>query len=565
MSTCVHFPTNRNQKKKVLVASYHIFRLSFTLEKEKKCIRIKLRSKPPSLILGLRVLMDRQSFYILLCIGLIISVMMWHDSASSSRQLSSNAVVTSSPRSRAGRSASPPPSKVAYPSRGGSSSSSTEVAHLNPIIDFIADNKQAVLTLIKVDEVTLPSVLYVGIAVETVAEARWAARDVARIFTSPINLTIACFVEKGCASGKSYALWESDQLNAAVYCGRLYFGLRKFLHIAPYAKFHLFLVDRSFSSGDADAIPFLRTSSQHLYTAEGSLIVGHSSWEDQFTISSGNRTVVRTKDLALLNHLQDKPKSGLFLLSAVGNFPLANDDVARAIEFADWKEIDLSRYNAMNPVLSQEALQLGEAVAVADKGQRTVEDGTSDLVDERQLYVAIAKLPVVKTICEIGFSAGHSASLWLRANPAAKVIMFDLFQHKYGRHNEEFLRRNGSIHGLVDVDKRLWTINGSSLETVPQFSRDHKDVRCEILSVDGGHFDEVPLQDMLNMKLLANPQFHILLVDDTNCESTNCIAVDKAIRQLEQEGKVAVLGRSAELVDGAAVGFRRGVTVMQYL
>ena len=37
-----------------------------------------------------------------------------------------------------------------------------------------------------------------------------------------------------------------------------------------------------------------------------------------------------------------------------------------------------------------------------------VEGNSAELVLERKLYGAVAQLPWVKTICEIGFNAGHS-------------------------------------------------------------------------------------------------------------------------------------------------------------
>ena len=37
--------------------------------------------------------------------------------------------------------------------------------------------------------------------------------------------------------------------------------------------------------------------------------------------------------------------------------------------------------------------------------------GTAYLL--RKMQVALARMPAVKTICEIGFNSGHSASVWL--------------------------------------------------------------------------------------------------------------------------------------------------------
>lgn len=41
-------------------------------------------------------------------------------------------------------------------------------------------------------------------------------------------------------------------------------------------------------------------------------------------------------------------------------------------------------------------------------------------------FAHIASQPGVRTICEIGFNAGHSASVFLTANPSATYYAFDM-------------------------------------------------------------------------------------------------------------------------------------------
>ena len=179
--------------------------------------------------------------------------------------------------------------------------------------------------------------------------------------------------------------------------------------------------------------------------------------------------------------------------------------------------------------------------------------------------MTIAQQPQVNRICEIGFNAGHSAALWLRANPNASVVMFDLFHHRYSRLAESFIRVNGSDFGLVDVTRRLATIAGSSLVSVPKFHEDFPNISCEVLSVDGGHFKDVPLRDMLNMMHLASKGFNILLVDDTNCDEHYCMPANRAVDHLEREGLAVVVARLSEIGPNVVPGtFNRGVTVLQY-
>ena len=75
-----------------------------------------------------------------------------------------------------------------------------------------------------------------------------------------------------------------------------------------------------------------------------------------------------------------------------------------------------------------------------------------------------------------------------QANPKAKVVMFDLWEHAYAPRAEAWLRSPAAAaHGIKDGDARLTVIKGSSLETVPQFAAENPDVKCDLISVDGGH------------------------------------------------------------------------------
>jgi hypothetical protein len=47
--------------------------------------------------------------------------------------------------------------------------------------------------------------------------------------------------------------------------------------------------------------------------------------------------------------------------------------------------------------------------------------------DEQMLrYIEFARQPNVRTVCEVGFNGGHSAAMWLNANPAITLHVFDL-------------------------------------------------------------------------------------------------------------------------------------------
>lgn len=124
-----------------------------------------------------------------------------------------------------------------------------------------------------------------------------------------------------------------------------------------------------------------------------------------------------------------------------------------------WKEADLSEFDELSRALKNEVTKKGAAL----------EGHSAVLVYERKMYVTLARMEGVQRICEIGFHAGHSAALWLLANPTAGVIMFDLWAHSdYAALGEKFLRgKEAEAFGLRNADQRLQIVKGSSLEAVP--------------------------------------------------------------------------------------------------
>lgn len=284
-----------------------------------------------------------------------------------------------------------------------------------------------------------------------------------------------------------------------------------------------------------------------------------------------------------------------------------------AVLSGGWADVDLTPLDALATALSRHLNVSG------------LEGHSAQLVVERKVYYALASMPAIRTICEIGFNGGHSASIWLHgkmflptlrslqkilselhseraerdvirfvlmvpqslrkshfftltfslrhfhvdnhvprlANPTAQVYMFDLWTHKYSPAGEAFLRGpKAAAMGIVNADSRLHITKGPSQVTVPTFATEHPGLRCDLLSVDGGHTYDMAVADITNMAQLANPNFNVLLVDDTNCASSWC--VDAAVQEQQRRGLVH---RLAGFSEGRAGGnnFSRGVTVGRYM
>ena len=366
----------------------------------------------------------------------------------------------------------------------------------------------------------------------------------------------------------SLGVWNNSfttDRTSAMYVGDLLYNTRLFTRHFPSRKCHVMVIDATVANATASIVSrggdmlegssFLR--SMFALKGDGSTNVDVTTHHPARLFVPNDwkqllETTVATPSTILSCSPMKAPTSH-WSCDMTRKIPFAIDGLLDSLDSGSWTKVNLAQYDAFNELLVREAAK-----------SEGLEGGSWQLIEERQLYITVAQLPFVKTICEIGFNAGHSAALWLRANPTAKVIMFDLFQHAYGRVTERMLRLNESLHGIPDVDRRLVTVEGSSLDTVPLFRKTHPEVSCDILSVDGGHFDDIPHRDVLNMRELASRGPHVLVIDDTNCEAHWCLAVNDAVNKNELEGTVAILSRTAEMPDVGKGLHMRGVTLLQY-
>ena len=110
----------------------------------------------------------------------------------------------------------------------------------------------------------------------------------------------------------------------------------------------------------------------------------------------------------------------------------------------------------------------------------------------------------VRTVCEIGFNAGHSSLLWLEANPKSIVYSFDINHWKYTEPMVNYMKKT--------YPGRLNSCFGDSTVTVP-YVAEQTNIKCDIAVIDGGHFDLVPLLDIINMRLMSHNET-LVFVDD---------------------------------------------------
>jgi len=134
----------------------------------------------------------------------------------------------------------------------------------------------------------------------------------------------------------------------------------------------------------------------------------------------------------------------------------------------------------------------------------------SDFQNKRYNLFYHGKLAV--DILEIGFNAGHSALLYLLANPYSRIHFFDLGEHQYSRSCYDYL--NQKFPGRLSV---VW---GDSTLTIPLYESPQ---RFDFLHIDGGHTRFIAESDFYNCKSLAKPEALVMIDDyNGNCLHTFC-------------------------------------------
>ena len=109
-------------------------------------------------------------------------------------------------------------------------------------------------------------------------------------------------------------------------------------------------------------------------------------------------------------------------------------------------------------------------------------------------------------VMEIGFNAGHSAEVFLQNNKELTLTSFDLGGHDYVMTAKEYID--------ATYPNRHILILGDSRTTIPIYLENNKDIKFDIIFIDGGHEYEIAKADMENCFHLAHKDT-IVILDDT--------------------------------------------------
>lgn len=148
-----------------------------------------------------------------------------------------------------------------------------------------------------------------------------------------------------------------------------------------------------------------------------------------------------------------------------------------------------------------------DGMALQYDGWDRFRGNTSDIpVDQPELNKLVSD-PHVQTVCETGFSAGHSALRWLFHSRQARVYSFDIGEHTYSKPLAQWIMSR--FPGRLSV---LW---GNSTDTIPQFSRDNPTALCNLVFVDGSRDFSVVSADLRNFASLVDPTYNKVVFVDT--------------------------------------------------
>jgi len=163
---------------------------------------------------------------------------------------------------------------------------------------------------------------------------------------------------------------------------------------------------------------------------------------------------------------------------------------------------------------------LDEATAVARPFQQPGSGGFKSMGHSAQLpqqidallgMVATRPRGAWRTICEIGFNAGHSALLWLQSAPAAALKEFDLGTLPWSKHSRAFV--DALFPGRMTYFKGSTLSANSSLAAYARRVESGLEPPCELFFVDGHHTRSAAESD-LRHALRASTVGSIVVGDD---------------------------------------------------
>eukprot|EP01036_Dinobryon_divergens_P033619 gene33619-43449_t len=132
-------------------------------------------------------------------------------------------------------------------------------------------------------------------------------------------------------------------------------------------------------------------------------------------------------------------------------------------------------------------------------------DVPNELID----FASAATIPGVKTICEVGFNAGHSAAVFLFSNPLVQMISFDLDTQDWSAAQVNYVSSQ--------FPQRLTYVQGNFKLKVKEYAGANPSVKCDLWSINGDHHHHRGAEfDFEGAALMSAMRSFVLAHDHTN-------------------------------------------------
>jgi hypothetical protein len=127
--------------------------------------------------------------------------------------------------------------------------------------------------------------------------------------------------------------------------------------------------------------------------------------------------------------------------------------------------------------------------------------------------------PEIETVLETGFNVGLSSAVMMSANPKLHITSFDIFWFDCTRRAKLLLD--------IYFPKRHTLIAGNSINTLPTFFLQHPTFCPDLVFIDGGHEDPIPLLDLYYILKHIKPGTWIII--DDYCKTHGMSGVIKGV------------------------------------
>lgn len=303
--------------------------------------------------------------------------------------------------------------------------------------------------------------------------------------------------------------------------------------------------------GKPCTLPTLKVTSTHPEEEDSTMSFGEWFEKNVQTPFPQNNQVFWFKNSIFgvqKHYILSKPKSYYKML--LNQIHSNNAEILHYIERSWFYILNLDKYHmpfTFNSTLSSHAFIFDILHnIILDSGQTLVEGSlffkgahdlspTPEFIHKQYNIFNLAK--DAKYILEIGFNAGHSTALMLMANPNSKILHFDLWEHKYTPSCYEFLKSVFGEHRFISL------VKGDSTKTIPDFIQSTP-IEFDLIHIDGGHTEEILLQDITNCIEAANINNHTLIIDDYNMPHLKTV-----INDLQSQDIIIPYNGNTPLVD----------------